>query len=164
MNAHSDEFSVEYQKYLEHVDKKLPKFMKFVHFYLPFLVAGDALVIFTPMFYAEKMLPFFVVLDSNCSDALYYSMYTYIVLALILTFVFNLFTVLIWYITINYSIVYEVLGNQLRNLGVNGDKKQKNSLYLQNLIEAVNVHRVAFQYDSLHYTPTNRFDNFNFIL
>lgn len=148
MNAHSDEFSIEFRKYFEH-GNKMETLMKFVHVYMPMVLVADAFVCFSPIFYTKRMLPFFVVYSLNIkySDALYYVMYAYIMLALIFAFVFNLTSVLIWYITINYSIVYEVLGNQLRKLGVNGDKNQERSLYLQNLISAINVHRKVFEYD-----------------
>lgn len=139
----------------EEINKKLRKFIKFAHVYLLIMSCGCIISIVSclPIFYSEKrLLPLFihVSLDWKYSNIIYWSTYAFIASALFYFVVFNLTTILIWYMMLKYSNEYEVIGNRLRKLGNKSfqtqTKSQAQKLFLQDLIGLKKDHQKLYKY------------------
>ncbi|XP_037039734.1 odorant receptor 94b-like [Bradysia coprophila] len=160
--VHSNVNRAEYDQ----VNRNITKFTKFVRPYCLAIFITAVLVIVTklPIFSADKGLPFFISFTWNVSEIVYWLAYLFLSLSTVLYCVINLINVLVWYIMLNYSIEYELLGNKLKTLGVttvkvkNQDKNkkpqklkkkvlnQKSSVpeskkFVENLIVLVKAHR-----------------------
>ncbi|XP_037043835.1 putative odorant receptor 71a [Bradysia coprophila] len=111
--------SIENLDEYEHTNKKIKKFMGFVRPYCFafFLTAPLIIVLKLPIFSDDKVLPVFISLSWNDSEVIYWLAYTFVSLSTSLYVVVNLLTTLIWYIMLNYSIEYELVGNKLSRLG-----------------------------------------------
>lgn len=142
--------STEHHEVSQYVNRKLNGFMRFVHIYLLMLTITSSFIGTSclPMFTTEKKLPYFISysIDWTQSEIMYWFMYGFVSLAIIYGFIFNFVTIFIWYLMFNYSVAYEVVGNQLRNLGV--DRRptatERNLFQLQ-LIDSVETHRNTFE-------------------
>ncbi|XP_037028720.1 odorant receptor 94a-like [Bradysia coprophila] len=117
----------------EQANRKIKKLMKFVRPYCLVIFITDVLLIVTklPIFSADKGLPFFISFTWNVSEIVYWLTYLFVSLSIVLYCVINFMTLLVWYIMLNYSVEYELLGNKLKTLGVttvkdkNHDKNEK---------------------------------------
>ncbi|KAJ6635258.1 hypothetical protein Bhyg_13843, partial [Pseudolycoriella hygida] len=96
--------------------------MQIVHAYLVIMAVVVFLLIVPPLpvFSSERELPMFIVysFEWTYKDLMYWLIYSPLAVQIILMFVVNLLTVIIWYVMLNFSIKYQVLGNQLTNLGM----------------------------------------------
>lgn len=137
---------------------KIQVFMKFVLAYNFFvIVTGISLVISSlPFFSSEKKLPLFIIIPV---DGIVVYWVTYIILAwgIIFSCLSNLNISFIWYIMLNYSIKYQILRSEFRNLGATrttqkateAGKKfttQNQNLFLQDFVVLVNKHRNLSEY------------------
>ncbi|XP_037033998.1 odorant receptor 94a-like [Bradysia coprophila] len=142
----------------EEYDRMNEKIKKFIGFVRPYCVAVFAtvpllLVWKLPMFSADKTLPYFISFSWNDSEIIYWLAYMFLSLQTPLYVIANLFTPLVWYIMLNYSIEYELLGNKFRKLGMGKktdgtrSKNQKNlivsqrSMFDEDLIVLIKAHR-----------------------
>lgn len=164
--------STEDRKEWEQIDKKLKKFMKFLHVYIFMIVCGYVTAIFLslPSLASDKLLPMFISHSRELSGIVYWMSYVFVALGIACCALFNLMTVLIWYIMLSYSIAYQVLGNRFKRLGMEpkeNTKKllqmkpkgitkkplQKNSkstprnLFIPNLIAIIKDHQNLFEYN-----------------
>ncbi|XP_037034325.1 putative odorant receptor 71a [Bradysia coprophila] len=147
--------SIENREEYEETVKKIKKFMNFVRLYCLaiFATAPVLIVIALPIFSSDRGLPLFISFSWNHSEIIYWFAYLFVSLSCFLYVIMNLMTILIWYIMLNYSIEYELLGNKLRKLGVikktvsKTTKKQKQfkltqrSGFAEDLIVFVKAHR-----------------------
>lgn len=107
----------------ELVNQGIRQFMKFVHSYL--LMMGISFVFYIlstlPMFTNGRKLPFFInfTLVGKYSEFIYWIAYAFVISEIFFGFTCTAINVVIWYVLFNYSIEYQVLGNQLKNLGMN---------------------------------------------
>lgn len=148
-------------------NKKLNKFVKFVHVYLLMICVTFIFVMSSclPIFSGEKQLPLFIdfTLDWEYSEIIYWITYAFMGSQMACTVLFNLIILLIWYAMLTYSIEYQALVNQFRNLGMNGMnirtkkvlkknlKSETRNLYLQELIGLIKAHRNIFEYDIIKF-------------
>nr|QGW45433.1 odorant receptor 60 [Bradysia odoriphaga] len=111
--------SIEYREEYERTNKKIKKFMGFVrpYFLAIFITVALIILIKLPIFSTDKGLPLFISFSWNKSEIVYWLAYLMITVSLLLYCVVNSVTALIWYIILNYSIEYELLGNKLKNVG-----------------------------------------------
>lgn len=145
------------------IDKKINFFMKFVRYYLYMNTLGNSLFMISglPIFRREKMLPLniWLPLDWKNNGIHYWIAYSICFTCLILSWLNSLLTVLVWYLMINCSIKYEILGSQLRNIGITrttnapvaidrGSNGEKQKLLLQDFIELIKSHQHIRKYSS----------------
>lgn len=141
----------------ELINRGLRKFMKFVHAYL--LMLGIAFVFYIlstlPMFTTGRKLPFIInfTLIGKYSEIIYWVAYAFVISEIFFGFTCTLINVIIWYVLFNYSIEYQVLGHQLRNLGkhwiaIDASRRTK---FHQDLIRLIRIHRNIFQYNFTNY-------------
>ncbi|XP_037037879.1 putative odorant receptor 71a [Bradysia coprophila] len=126
--------SIENREEYERANKKIKKFIGFVRPYFLSISITAALLILIklPTFSTDKGLPVFISFSWNNSEMVYWLAYLFVSLSVVLYSVVNYITALIWYIMLNYSIEYELLGNKLKNVGgptvttiKNQDKNEK---------------------------------------
>lgn len=156
--AHSTEDRMEWQQ----INNKMTKFTKFINAYLfMILITQICNIVFSlPIIYGDKMLPLCISFPGQFPEIIYWILYAFISTALLCCSATNLITVLIWYIMLSYSIEYEVLGNQFRNLGkrmqmktITKKKLEKKSqptprnLFVQDLIRLIKAHRSVYEYE-----------------
>ena len=139
VDGHSEKFL---DSNFEQGNQKMETFIKYVQIFIFMVVFGTMFICLSclPIFSSGRKLPLFVEYSVNgkYSDILYYVTFAFAVSGLFIAGLFNLSTVLIWYIIIQYSIAYEILGNQIAKLGMNGDDQK--TLYVQNLISSIKDH------------------------
>lgn len=129
---------------------KITLFMQFVNTYNTMVAVAALFVVLIPLFLTGKMLPTNVsyTFDGKYSEFIYWFLYIFLSWELFLSFLFNLLFTIIWYIMLKYSIRYEDLGNQFRNLGrdrIKGTPKPKNC-FLKEFIGLVRNHRDTYEY------------------
>lgn len=139
------------------VNKKITKFMKFVHVYLVMIAVIVFILIISPLpiFSVEKKLPLSIPFSLDCkySEIIYWLTYAFLTFQICLIAVVNLLTVIIWYVMLNCSIKYQILGNQFRRLGVREtkptetDKPEEDDLYHQDLVCSIGNHQNIFEYN-----------------
>lgn len=136
----------------ELVDKGIKKIMKFVHWYL--LMMGITFVFYIlsvmPMLSSnedERKLPFFIsfTLVGKYSEFIYWIAYAFVISEIFFGFTCSLINVIIWYILFNYSLEYQLLGNEFRSLGRNKMMTGMNVFY-RDLVHAVRRQRNIFLY------------------
>lgn len=141
--------------------KKIKNFIKFVQAYL-FLIATTAVVYtvsFLPFFSSEKKLPFFITISFEWEYGIiiYWVAYLFLAWGVTLCVLSNLIAAIIWYIMLNYSIQYQKLGSQFRNLGANRTYKsvrpiekmlklQNQNSFLRDFIGLVKSHQKLSKY------------------
>lgn len=114
-------YSFENSEKFNPIKDKLKNFIKFVTILLSFIylcvVCG---VLVVPFIGADKKLFFNIgfPIDYNNSDVAYCIAFTFFTTEGFLTSIIFLFSVLMWYLMFNCALRYEVLGNQIENMGV----------------------------------------------
>lgn len=136
----------------ELANKKIKKFMRFIHVYLWMLGITSSFIGIScfPIFTTSKKLPFFISYSFNWtqSEIVYWMTYGFVVSALYFGYLFNLVTIFIWYLLFNYSVAYEVLGNQLKEIGTSRSVGKPRKAFLsaeRKLIDSIKAHRNIFQ-------------------
>lgn len=140
------------------VNRKLKTFMNFVtalYCYIYFASFLSAVVI--PFIGCEKRLvldigfPF----DYKNNEIAYWIAFSFMCTEIGIQCVVFLFSIVTWYIMINCSIRYEILGNQLRRMGAissvkgtnrNSTETEKKSLFINELIVAIQYHQRIKEY------------------
>ncbi|XP_037034389.1 odorant receptor 30a-like [Bradysia coprophila] len=143
--------SIENRDEYEQASKKIDKFISFVRPYCSafFITAPLLIVSKLPIFSSDGGLPVFISLSWNDSEIVFWLAYLFVSLSTLLYVVAYLFTPLIWYMMLNYSIEYELLGNKLRKLGVgkktavkqNDLRLSQRSRFAEDLIVLVKANR-----------------------
>lgn len=124
----------------DRLSNTIANFMMCIHVYLAAVFITQVLhvlyFIFRSIAFSDRMLPLFITFSWHDSEIVYWC--TFAVLSgLIVSSVFViLFTALIWYIMINYSIEYELLGHKLKTLGT-----KQGTTFCDELIILVKDHR-----------------------
>ncbi|XP_037040850.1 odorant receptor 94a-like isoform X2 [Bradysia coprophila] len=86
--------------------------------YVAAITATCGITVQLPIFSEDHhLLPFFISISWNDSDIIYYSLFVFISLLLMLCVISIMITPLLWYIMFSYSIAFDLLGNQFKNLG-----------------------------------------------
>lgn len=124
------------------INGKLNVFVEFVTTFL--LLASSGTVPFfcfrLPIFTNTRKLPLTIGFPLNwrTNQWSYWAAYFFISLNHVLTVVFMSSSVIIWYIMINCSIKYELLGSQFRKIGATNDEQisesERKKLYLREFI------------------------------
>lgn len=117
--------SIEGRIEYDEVSGKVKKLTKFVRVYNSIFAVTAVLVIGVKLPFlsvGEKGLPMFISFSYKDSEIIYWSAYLFVSLSIVLSFTLNIFSAIIWYIMLIYSIDYELLGNKFRKLGWRVDK------------------------------------------
>lgn len=141
------------------VNKKISKITKFSRAYSFALAIAYITVILAslPIFTNERLLPMFIRFDllSDYDTLFYWMTYVCVSCGCFPFILFNSLMPFIWYMMFNYSIEYEILGNQFRCLGKKRKEKQvgRNSrlndrhFFLNDLINLIRAHQNLFEYE-----------------
>lgn len=123
-------------------NQKMKKFVKFVNGY--FFMLGVAAVFFIestlPIFSSVKTLPFYIRFryTGKYSEMIYWAAYVFVGSSIFFCNIFNLITPLLWRIMLSYTLEYEALGNNLKNLGakkvLRTSPSKNKSLKIQNVL------------------------------
>nr|QGW45401.1 odorant receptor 28 [Bradysia odoriphaga] len=142
--------SIENREEYDQINKKIAKFMRFVRpYFLAICVTAVLLIVIKlPIFTTNRGLPFFISFSWNDSEIIYWLTYLVISVLMVLYGIVNFFSALIWYIMLNYSIEYQLLGNKLKNLGAAKNQTQKERISVaethkcvENVIFLIKAHR-----------------------
>lgn len=99
---------------------KLKKFMKFVVVLVITVVAGGYIAVFLPIFRTERkmFLKIAFPLDWKNDDVAFWIAIAFLFGGNTLSLIASFFSVIIWYVMLNCALRYEILGGQMRNMGV----------------------------------------------
>ncbi|XP_037025628.1 odorant receptor 94a-like [Bradysia coprophila] len=129
---------------------KLKGFITFlICFEIAVAVGAVLSVLVLPFFGSEKTLFFEIAfpLDWRNNDVAFCVVTVFIFIGIMVTIFVLLFTILIWYLLLNCSLRYEILGQELKNMGqIAADdiskisEKQLHNNFFQSLKESINTH------------------------
>lgn len=137
--------SIEHEGDFIRVNIKLENFIKFAKAFILMCVLGVTFALFVPVISSENKLVFNIALPPQWknNEVVFWIAHLYSVLGCTYSSLSLLLSVIIWYLMINCAIQYEMLGNQLRNLGLEkmkASKEEIQKLFLQDLIAAIEIH------------------------
>jgi len=115
------DYSAADHKEFTSINDKLNIFMKIMNFfYLSALFFASLITFGVPIVSFERKLFFNIAFpfDWKNNETAYWAAVVFLFIEATLTAISLLFSILMWYLMINCSLKYKVLGNQLRNLGV----------------------------------------------
>nr|QGW45383.1 odorant receptor 10 [Bradysia odoriphaga] len=113
-------FRIRYDEDFNRVDVKLRKFIKFVKVVvLVTLVACVVEGILIPIIKSGKYLFYKIAFpwDWKTNDVAYVAAVTFVFIEILMSLAAFFFSIIIWYVLLNCSLRYEVLGNELRKTG-----------------------------------------------
>lgn len=88
--------------------------------------------------------------DWRTNELVYWSEFVFLLTEIILSISTFLFSVLMWYLLLNCALKYDVLANRLRKMDVTESAyisdRQKDNLFLRDLIGGINSHRDINEY------------------
>lgn len=140
-------YSIVDQNQFLQIKKELKNFTNFVIFYLWLVAVGCCFLLCLPLLSSEKKLPFNINfrLKWSYSEVAYLIEYSYITFALLLSCVCVLLNPIIWYMMLNCSMKYQILGSRLKNMGRRLEAEEKH-FFLQELIESIKIYQHLRKY------------------
>lgn len=133
------------EQLLREVNRKLNNFKKFATFFLVIvlLILFTFLVLYCPLLTSEKKLPFNIwfPVDWRSSTLAHWLAYSFIIFCLAFNSFICLLTIIIWYIMLNCSIKYQILGERFKNMGTVSSGSNGRCNFLDQLTELITVHR-----------------------
>lgn len=147
-------YSVENCKEFTLVNDKLKKFMKFVGVLMVIMCVSGYFSVLVPIFRSDKK--FFLKngfhLDWKNNKIAFWIATAFYFTESNLCIVAILFSVLIWYVMVSCALRYEILGSQIRDMGVirtseatvkkrKVSEGERHNLFLRHLIEAIDFHQ-----------------------
>lgn len=140
-------FSVKNHDDFNFVNKKLSKFMKFVIVLIILLNVAAVCDSAIPPFIGDEKKLFFKIgfpMDYINDEIAFWAASVFIFTEIYLTTTVVIFSVTFWYLMICCSLRYEVLGNEIRNLGLINKKeisvKEKQNIFLKDLNALIDAH------------------------
>lgn len=149
-------YSIDNHEEFTLINDKLNMFMKFTTFFVFSMIFSAAVALLGIPFVGSERNLFFNVafpLDYKNSDTKFWIAYAFIFSEVILCVISCLVSVLMWYLLLNCGLKYEVLADQLRNLGVvrtvavvttvnerKISEAKKGNLYQRDLIKGIISH------------------------
>lgn len=134
-------------KEFNEVQQKLNNFAKFGYAYNFFMAFGVSCfqILSLPIFSSEVTLPLKIgfPLDWRNSRTNYWLAHAFIATGVIAAATVSSFTIIYWYIMLNCSMKYKMLGNQLRSMG---KKKERKELFSQQFVQLIETHRNIRKY------------------
>lgn len=102
-----------------------------------------------PIFSNKKKLPLNVGFPLNwrTSEIAYWITFMFVEFGLFFCATATLVVIQFWYLMLNYSVKYQMLGNDLKTLGLTEiTTKQKQNSFIQELIKLIKIHRQLREY------------------
>lgn len=131
---------LQYQVYL-----KLNNFKKFAVLYLGIIlvILFTFFILYSPILTSERKLPFNIwfPFDWKRYALAHWMAYSYIIFSLTFNSFICLLTLIIWYIMLNCSIKYQILGQRLKNLGTVKRRDNEDNVFLDQLMELITMHQ-----------------------
>lgn len=139
------------------VNNKIENFMKFASYYHCMIFCGaiTVIVLALPIISHKKQLPMNMTFpfDWKQSEIIYWIAFGFVAYEVMFSVLCAVFNTFIWYLMMSCATKYEILGNEFRNLGVDGRltalKKEKFSA--DKLILVVKGHKALQQYTIVSY-------------
>lgn len=140
------------------IENKLKNMMSFAKFLMSMLCFLVVILLFLPIGATENVLIVNVAfpLDYTNDQRAFWIVHAFVTLGFLLSLICTFFTIMVWYLMMNFVIQYEILGNRFKNLGKveTGETKAKlkisikeqNRLYLQQFIEAIKTNENIYEY------------------
>lgn len=139
----------DYEEFVK-VKDKVKSFMNFSSTYLLMVFVGCGLLVTfsLPVFSSEIRLPFNIwfPLDWKNNSISYWIAFAFVFCGMIGSLMAVMASVIIWYLMLNCSIKYQILGNQFRNMFLkktpnNNQKGKEENLFVQEIIGLIKVHQ-----------------------
>lgn len=137
---HSTEDREEYDQ----LNKKMDRLMKFVRVFVAMIYVTVVLVIVIKLPFLSigaKGLPGFISFSWQKSEIIFWLAFVCLSLSIPVCAFIHTFAGLIWYIMMNYSIAYELLGIKFKDLGKKHNALLEEDSFVQRLIALVEAHR-----------------------
>lgn len=133
-----NDYTIHDQMQYDQINGKIEKFSKFKSFVFRVVYGVVGLQLVVPLILQEKVLliKIWVPIDWSHSNAAYWIINVYSVICIALYAVAIEFSVIVWYLMLNFALKYEMLGCQLMNLGNNGGCSSRFKTDLINCIES----------------------------
>lgn len=136
---------------LTQVKRKLEIFTKFAKTFYSACYVNVFLALISPIFSSEELL-INIAFPWKSLRAVFWISHAFIVLGCVLSLTVYILTLIVWYLMLNAAIKYELLGTQMRNMGVvytadtsnvklKLSTKAKQNLFLSDLIKVIKAHR-----------------------
>lgn len=136
----------DYNQFIE-INNKLKYFRQFSTCLFVMCTVGLGFIAVLPFISSNNVLVFNYGLPSHLkqSQLVFYVIHVYVVIGFVYALILFSITTIVWYVMMNCSIQYEILGNELKNIGATGkikvSKDEQEKLIIQRTIEAISTHR-----------------------
>ncbi len=151
------DYNVEDRETFDLVNNKLKKFMKFCAAFLgTVLMSGICVSFFVPFFSTDRKLfiNFGFPFDWRNNEVAYWLAHLFFVTQVTIAALTTSFSVIVWYLMANCGWNYEVVGQQIKEIGEIDESSHKNrisksqidTLYQYHLIEAIRSHSDLKEY------------------
>lgn len=140
-------FIEDYPNFTE-INEKINNLMKFVSiFFCSGLFCGLSAALIVPFIGSEKKLFYNIPLDWKNNEISFWIGFSFISIAVLLSAVAFLFSIITWYLLVNCAIKYEIIGCRVRNIGVPQlTNEEKENIFAEDLIEIIRSHQHIREY------------------
>lgn len=149
-------FSTRDHEIFNSVNTKLSKFSNFATVMLVFINIGIICICSVPFIGTENTLYMNIAfpLDWKNNQIAFWIANAFIFTEMYLSLIIVMFSVTIWYLVFCCSLRYEVLGNEIRNMGhrenmMKISSKEKQKLFLNDLKKSIDVHLCLKEYNQM---------------
>lgn len=141
-----------------HVENKLQNFMTLFMYFNKTLICTYAIVAVFPLVNDHNL--FFNIafpLDRSKSDIAFWISFLFVSGALIVAPLGSLLSSIVWYLMLGFALKYNILGNELKNLGIRTEDgmqisgKQQQKLYQKDFITAIQTYEEINRYSHTNY-------------
>lgn len=148
-------YSTNNSKIFDEINKKVNNFVKFASIFMTLLAVTDLLNLVLPPFFSnDKRLPLNVYTYFNWKESEFIFSMAYVIVTYnsIMAFVYVLFTLITWYLMMSCATTYQILGNELMEMGSVDDVQmklekrkislaEKQKLFFEELIAKIKYHQ-----------------------
>lgn len=141
-------FTIRNHDDFQFVNRKLNKFMRFVTgLFLSLSMSGVCIAV-VPFIGSERNIIFKIAfpLDWKNDEYAFFAVNFFLFTQIIFTLTAYSFSIIIWYLMLNCSLRYEVLGNELKNLGVRKivtkiSSNESRKIFFRDLMTSIKSHQ-----------------------
>lgn len=145
------EHSIKHHNTFIRINNRIESFIKFGYAFLAMILMAQLSLTVPPLFLSEKILSINIwfPLDWKTSAISYWIAYFFAAGSLLYLCVISFLTIILWYMMLNCTIKYEILGDQFREMGEMEatpnksliPKADKEKAYLRNLYALIETHQ-----------------------
>lgn len=127
------------------INNQLDNLIKFAKAFVWMCVVGVTFAMFVPVTSSERKLVFNIALPTQWkrNDIIFWVAHLYSVLGCTYSSHSLLLSIIVWYLMVNCAVKYKLLGNQLRDLGVQNNlvsKEERPKFMMRELIAVIKAH------------------------